>query len=237
MITIESTPSVSGRKAVLSLAITDSIDLVNARLSGYIKWGDGDPPTDLSTFGTPPSNSTFPLVHSFEHTYKVDGFYLIQVSASNKKAPKPDSAKKLLSIDIRTTKISQVESPGLIFGPILPRDVGFPSQDEWCFNVGRDVAVLESNLRLIILTSFGERIMAPSFGTQVRKVIFEKDTRLIESVVKEEISAAVTRFEPRVRIDSIFVTRPNDREARVNAIFSPKDDSGSPIQLSISLNS
>ena len=227
MITLTHGESYTGRILSLALSLTDSPALANTQLSGSIIWGDGGLPTTLQ--------SNFPLVQSFDHTYTADGFYLVQVTVSNQRAPRPETAKFTLPIEITTVQTIANNSPGFIYGPILPRDKGFPTHNEWCFHVGKDAQVLESNIRLIILTSFGERLMDPSFGTGVRRTIFEPDTRLVETVLKEEISMAIARYEPRVNVESLKVTRLNDRDVILNAVFTPKDDVGSQVQLVVNL--
>jgi phage baseplate assembly protein W len=178
----------------------------------------------------------FPYTATLTHTYQADGFYLVQLNVANRLAPVPDTAKVIISVEISTGVYHSAEAnlPGFIFGPILPRDRGFPTRGQWCFHLGKDVQVLESNLRLIILTSFGERLYDSAFGTNVRRVIFENDQRLVETVLREEISMAVARYEPRVNIDSISVFR-DGSAITLNASFVPKDKANDRIELSVNL--
>lgn len=229
MITAAYSTDLVKRQVSLTLTLDDTTSLANKTMACSVSWGDGGLPSALT--------GTFPSSPVFSHEYKVDGFYIIQVNVANKKVPKADTVKLNIPVEVVTVKNRSASEnlPGYIYGPILPQSRGFPTVDQWCFNTGKDIQVLETNLRLIILTSFGERLMLPNFGTNVRRLIFEKDQRLIETVLKEEISMAVARWEPRVRVESVKVTRTGDHDATLDAVFSPKDDSGGPVQVSVAL--
>ena len=232
MITSTYNTQLTGRLAIITFVITDTI---GGTVSGSVQWGDGSSPVSISGGH---SDSSVPFAFTLSHEYSSDGFYLVQLDIVNRRAPVPDTGKVTVPLEVFTKTVTNniANLPGFLIGPILPLDKSSPTVDQWCFHVGKDTQVLESNIRLILLTAFGERLMNPEFGTGLRRMIFEKDIRLTETVIREEIVAAVSRYEPRVTIDTVAVVKHTDRDAHVNAVFSPKDDVGSAIPMSIGLS-
>lgn len=226
MITATATQTLVKRRLGLTISLTDSVVLTNKAYTGTLNWGDGSLATVLS--------GTLPAQLNLEHLYQSDGLYLVQLAVANKKAPTADTATLTLPVEIAVNPVV-TPSRGYLFGPILPRDVGQPSRDTWCFSLGQDSLVLESNLRLLILTSFGERLMMPSFGTGIRKLLFEPNQHLVETVIREELVAAVAKYEPRATIDSLSVNRVGDHELVINVTFVSKDAVGQVISMPMSI--
>ena len=57
-----------------------------------------------------------------------------------------------------------------------------------------------SGLKQLLLTSKGERVMNPHFGTSLRKSVFEPFTSELMASLKSEITIAVGRYHPEVEI-------------------------------------
>jgi phage baseplate assembly protein W len=113
----------------------------------------------------------------------------------------------------------------------LPRDVGYPNAEQWNFNTGENTLVLESNLRNILLTARGERLMFPDFGTNLRAILFEPETPAVETMVRDEVVKAVAKYEPRVELDRIQVKRA-PKQVELNISFISKLNS-QPFQVSV----
>tara|TARA_B100000287_G_C20027629_1_gene541181 strand:+ start:9 stop:443 length:435 start_codon:yes stop_codon:yes gene_type:complete len=62
-----------------------------------------------------------------------------------------------------------------------------------------------SNIKNLLLTSKGERIMQPEFGSRLRDLLFEQYTEELPKRVKEEIVNAVSTWLPFITIDSVEV--------------------------------
>jgi phage baseplate assembly protein W len=80
--------------------------------------------------------------------------------------------------------------------PILPDasgSLGYSSGDE---NV-------EQSLHLLLMTTLGDRVMRPTFGTKAERLVFAPGSvrflRLLETTVRD----AVRDWEPRVDLDSV----------------------------------
>lgn len=63
-----------------------------------------------------------------------------------------------------------------------------------------DEKLIKNDLLQLLLTSPGERVMRPDFGTPLRGYIFESVTPTSLIVLKEEILQAINKYEPRVDI-------------------------------------
>ena len=74
-----------------------------------------------------------------------------------------------------------------------------------------------SNFVNLILTETGERIMQPTFGTNLRRVLFNQSTEDLVSEVDDVIRTAAAYWVPYIRIVDIIIERDIDRH-----IFSVK---------------
>jgi len=110
----------------------------------------------------------------------------------------------------------------LIYGPILPKDEGYPNTSQWNFDRGTDLEILASSLKMLLLTRQGERIMEPDYGTRLHSLLFLPQTSGFESVVQHEITEALTRWEPRVELRYFQVEKTGDREIKVTATFASR---------------
>ena len=61
----------------------------------------------------------------------------------------------------------------------------------------------KSNIRNLMLTAKGERLANPTFGTNLRSLVFSQESTDVESRVEEEIREAMDEFLPFVNIVSI----------------------------------
>ena len=66
-------------------------------------------------------------------------------------------------------------------------------------------AVAKQNLKMLVLTSPGERIMEPEFGVGLKRYLFELATIGLEQTIKQRISDQVSKYLPYVRMGNILV--------------------------------
>ena len=85
--------------------------------------------------------------------------------------------------------------------------------------VGADGQMLwsegEQNVResiaIILRTTPGERVMLPGFGCGLDRYLFEPNNAATLRLIQEEIKRALTRWEPRIRLDDVLVqVNPDD---------------------------
>ena len=72
--------------------------------------------------------------------------------------------------------------------------------------------VARQNLKMVILTSPGERIMIPEFGVGIRNYLFELSTPELRQNIKARINDQVDRFMPFLDSVQIFFRDVEEKE-------------------------
>lgn len=105
-------------------------------------------------------------------------------------------------------------------GRLLGRGIGFPIgvTAEGRLRWSEGERNVRESLRIILLTDPGERLPARrDFGCGIRPLLFEPNTPATRRLIQERITAAIARWEPRVRLEGVdVVDDPNDPK-RVHA--------------------
>ena len=182
-------------------------------INGSLNWNDGTLPVVYSgtSSGTITVSSTRNLAA---------GNYLVKVSAQSFTAPSPSVVSVNFPVNVQSS--AQVSSAiPTYYGPILPKDNGYPNAEQWDWNSGVDLDILASSVKMLLLTSKGERVMLPDYGTNLRRLIFEAQVGL-QSIVQQEITDAISKWEPRVALRAVNVHKTGDRAYRVDAIFASR---------------
>jgi len=73
----------------------------------------------------------------------------------------------------------------------------------------RDVG--QQNLKMIILTNPGERVMDPFFGVGISRFLFNNNTALNSSVIESAILSQVAKYIPYVKITNIEIQDLSDQ--------------------------
>lgn len=200
-------------------------DLPFQMVGATLDWNDG---SQVVTFPAQPGTLIVNLAKNLGF-----GTYNITLTAHNNRSPVNDTAKVIFPWLIN--QLNPVAPPARnIFGPILPRDDGLPNNQTWNFDVGSDLQILASNLKMLLLTAKGERIMQPNYGTNIRRILFELNVSSIETIIQQEISQAVATYEPRVTIQSLQIQRnANDRSVMVDVTFLSRQSGQQPFQVNL----
>lgn len=64
---------------------------------------------------------------------------------------------------------------------------------------------VRQSIRLILATSFGERVMRPDFGAGLRAVLFEPLSTTTMSLVQHHVERALVEWEPRIDLLDVSV--------------------------------
>jgi phage baseplate assembly protein W len=174
-------------------------------LTASLNWNDGSASAvsfgqvSLDTLGQP-----FWAVSASRRL--LPGTYVILLRAQNYRAPLSDVAQVNFFVTVQPGKAPYIPQ-SLIFGPVLPRDSGFPNNQQWEFQLDSDIIILESSVKMLLLTAKGDRVMVPDYGTNIRRLLFEANISSIESLLREEIISAFAVWEPRVDLANINLTR------------------------------
>lgn len=197
----------------ITATVTDdnpAINLVGASLD----WNDGSPPVQFTPGHKPISLDTTRNLRL--------GTYFITILAWNYIQPNPQQIAFYSTVTIQPEQLVPTVDKYL-FGPILPMDDGPPNAEtQWNFSVGYNLDVLKSSVKMLLITTKGERVMNPTYGTNLRRCVFEPNDGNVTSTIQQEIDEAINQFEPRVSLEGFEISRPGPREVLLNAIFLSK---------------
>lgn len=98
-----------------------------------------------------------------------------------------------------------------------------------------------AKLKTLLLTRKGERIMAPTFGTDLLKIIFQPNTEFIKQDIVEYIQEPVEYWLPEINLIDIQVTTAEDDPNLIHDVvvlitFSAEYDNDGEKTLSLGVN-
>jgi phage baseplate assembly protein W len=64
---------------------------------------------------------------------------------------------------------------------------------------------IKSNLINLLLTSRGERILNPEFGSDLKRILFEQITPITEENIRNTINSAIDIYVPEVTVEDIII--------------------------------
>ena len=70
--------------------------------------------------------------------------------------------------------------------------------------------VAQQNIKMIVLTAPGERVMEPDFGVGIRNYLFEQETPFLVSDIRKRISDQVQRYAPFIKIQKLNINIDSD---------------------------
>ncbi|MCL1873311.1 MAG: GPW/gp25 family protein [Clostridiales bacterium] len=119
---------------------------------------------------------------------------------------------------------------GLIF-PLQIKEGGGP-----LLTCGYEEQIKQS-LQILLLTSRGERVMRPGFGSGLSDYLFEGIDLSITSLIKYEIETTVKYYEPRVELLNVQVnSNPKDQGVIHLELNYRIKSSGTTDQLALTIN-
>jgi phage baseplate assembly protein W len=68
------------------------------------------------------------------------------------------------------------------------------------------INLVKSDLLSLLLTNPGERVFMPTYGTPLRKLIFEQNDQELVSAARGMIIRSINDWEPRITVNAIEVT-------------------------------
>jgi phage baseplate assembly protein W len=183
----------------------DNISLVSATLS----WNDGSLPIE---YGPAPS------ITIDEAKTLALGTYYVSIQATNYTVPFPEKVSAYFTVQVLPSRIVP-ETQEYLFGPVLPLDDKFSNYLQWNFNVGSNLDILKSSVKMLLITAKGERIMLPGYGTLLRQLLFDPNTDSLGGLIQKEITDAISQWEPRVKLDTFNLRKLSQQEVAVTANF------------------
>lgn len=77
---------------------------------------------------------------------------------------------------------------------------------------------IKTNLKNLLLTIKGERVMQPDFGTNIYKLLFENHTDDWEDELKDEIETAIGIWLPYIDLQDVSVKYANEYDYKLGII-------------------
>ena len=97
--------------------------------------------------------------------------------------------------------------------------------------------VVQQNLKMLLLTSPGERVMDPNFGVGMRRFLFEQNNANTHSQIKAKIRRQVSEYMSFVEIeDVLFAFEANNPMIKSNGLLVTIKFYISPVGLEGSLD-
>jgi len=75
-----------------------------------------------------------------------------------------------------------------------------------------------SNLKNLLLTRKGERVMQPNFGTDIYKILFENNTDDVRSILKKSITKDIKYWLPYISINELNIISSSDNHSLIIAL-------------------
>jgi phage baseplate assembly protein W len=102
-------------------------------------------------------------------------------------------------------------------------------------NIVNEESVKES-IRNILFTNRGERFFNPSFGSDLKHILFELSSPATEKVLEDLITTAINNYEPRANVLDVSVSSEEDQHFITATIIFSVINREQPIVFDLILN-
>lgn len=93
---------------------------------------------------------------------------------------------------------------------IYGRGLAFPAQPGTAgLAQASGQAKVEQSIRIILGTQYGERVMRPRFGSNLKALVFAPNNASTANLARYYVSAALAQWEPRIDVLDVTVTSDN----------------------------
>lgn len=98
-----------------------------------------------------------------------------------------------------------------------------------------DEEAIKASIKNLVLTQNYERPFHSEIGSQIRGLLFEPATPMLNVMLKRAITDTIVNFEPRVKLNEVLVTiSPDNNEVYVSIYFTIINTT-KPLQVSLVL--
>ena len=139
-----------------------------------------------------------------------------------------------MAIVVRKTKTTPQTSKPLVYSDFYSNfDLELVKKDLLSY---KNEDSVKRSIRNILLTDKGERFFNPTFGSDIRKMLFENFSPSTEQVVADLIKTAIRNHEPRANVIDVNVSgNPDQNSMYINIVFSVINKA-EPVTLELILN-
>lgn len=89
---------------------------------------------------------------------------------------------------------------------------------------------IKEAIKTILGTAKGERVMRPTFGCDLQRLVFEPNNSVTANLASHYVEEALTFWEPRIQVENVAVTNDNESgrllikvEYRIRGTNSPQN--------------
>ena len=139
-----------------------------------------------------------------------------------------------MAIVVRKTKTTPQAAKPLVYSDFYSNfDLELVKKDLLSY---KNEDSVKRSIRNILLTDRGERFFNPTFGSDIRKMLFENFSPSTEQVVADLIKTAIGNHEPRANVIDVNVSgNPDQNSMYINIVFSVINKA-EPVTLELILN-
>ena len=139
-----------------------------------------------------------------------------------------------MAIVVRKTKTTPQTSKPLVYSDFYSNfDLELVKKDLLSY---KNEDSVKRYIRNILLTDKGERFFNTTFGSDIRKMLFENFSPSTEQVVADLIKTAIGNHEPRANVIDVNVSgNPDQNSMYINIVFSVINKA-EPVTLELILN-
>jgi len=98
-----------------------------------------------------------------------------------------------------------------------------------------DEEAIKQSVKNLVLTQNYERPFHSEVGSQIRGLLFEPATPMLNVMLRRAISDTITNFEPRVKLNDVVVNMSPDNNAVDVAIYFTIINTTRPLQVNLIL--
>jgi phage baseplate assembly protein W len=83
---------------------------------------------------------------------------------------------------------------------------------------------IDNSLHILLNTAFGERVMRPEYGCDLKRFLFDPANINMQEYIKKIVEEAILYFEPRIRPENVIVDAEQISEGRleINVVYTIK---------------
>jgi phage baseplate assembly protein W len=107
------------------------------------------------------------------------------------------------------------------YAPKLPLK---PTADDGKYGLTKTInETVAQNLKNLVLTCPGERIMDPDFGVGLKLFLFEMNDNTTAGLIAERIQTQASLYMPNLTIENINFVLPKEDRGELTPLYAPRD--------------
>lgn len=100
------------------------------------------------------------------------------------------------------------------YSPKLP--LAYDSTEDGLYGLNKGILdTIKQNLKMLLLTNPGERIMNSDFGVGIKRFLFEQDTEVVREELQNRIVSQVKKYLNYILIEEINISQPGSNDENV----------------------